>query len=262
MRLSCNGCRVLRKGCSESCVLRPCLQWITSAESQANATAFLAKFYGRTGLINLICNGPQHMRPVMFRSLLYDACGRMLDPIFGSVGLVWSGNWAVCQAGVESILRGDSASHVVPMEAMAGELHRVKAKDRFKGVSRAKPRRKQRKSALINNHIVSSSKSDGWCKVTNSSQRAEDNGKTTTEQERNEFLSPDQVEMEHCHDLIWNLETSHPEAEAPRNALKLELTLGSLGPTSSPSCPTHILLADNLRCSEAQLNQCMEKCLP
>lgn len=63
MRMSCNGCRVLRKGCSENCSIRPCLQWIKSPESQANATVFLAKFYGRAGLMNLINAGPEHLRP-------------------------------------------------------------------------------------------------------------------------------------------------------------------------------------------------------
>ncbi|KHN24937.1 LOB domain-containing protein 41 [Glycine soja] len=63
MRMSCNGCRVLRKGCSENCSIRPCLQWIKSPESQANATVFLAKFYGRAGLMNLVNAGPEHLRP-------------------------------------------------------------------------------------------------------------------------------------------------------------------------------------------------------
>lgn len=63
MRMSCNGCRVLRKGCGEDCTIRPCLQWIKSPESQAHATMFLAKFYGRAGLINLINAGPNHQRP-------------------------------------------------------------------------------------------------------------------------------------------------------------------------------------------------------
>nr|CAB3495521.1 unnamed protein product [Digitaria exilis] len=40
--MSCNGCRVLRKGCSESCVLRPCLQWIDAADAQGHATVFAA----------------------------------------------------------------------------------------------------------------------------------------------------------------------------------------------------------------------------
>ncbi|CAL5367635.1 unnamed protein product [Camellia sinensis] len=48
--MSCNGCRVLRKGCSENCILRPCLQWIDSPESQGHATVFVAKFFGRAGL--------------------------------------------------------------------------------------------------------------------------------------------------------------------------------------------------------------------
>ncbi|KAL2945396.1 LOB domain-containing protein 41 [Bienertia sinuspersici] len=63
MRTSCNGCRVLRKGCSDDCVIRPCLQWMKSADAQANATVFLAKFYGRAGLLNLLNAGPNHLRP-------------------------------------------------------------------------------------------------------------------------------------------------------------------------------------------------------
>ncbi|TKW13229.1 hypothetical protein SEVIR_5G086500v4 [Setaria viridis] len=106
MRMSCNGCRVLRKGCSDNCAIRLCLQWIRSPDAQGNATVFLAKFYGRAGLINLIAAGPEHVRPAIFRSLLYEACGRMLNPVYGSVGLLWSGNWKLCQSAVESVLRG------------------------------------------------------------------------------------------------------------------------------------------------------------
>ncbi|KAJ9140739.1 hypothetical protein P3X46_031347 [Hevea brasiliensis] len=106
MRMSCNGCRVLRKGCSDDCAIRPCLQWIKSSDSQANATLFLAKFYGRAGLINLIEAGPPHLRPAVFSSLLYEACGRIVNPVYGSVGLLWSGNWAHCQAAVDAVLRG------------------------------------------------------------------------------------------------------------------------------------------------------------
>ncbi|KAG4926722.1 hypothetical protein JHK85_053208 [Glycine max] len=70
MRMSCNGCRVLRKGCSEDCSIRPCLQWIKNPESQANATVFLAKFYGRAGLMNLINAGPESLRPGSHFSIL------------------------------------------------------------------------------------------------------------------------------------------------------------------------------------------------
>ncbi|KAL6190309.1 hypothetical protein ACLB2K_036707 [Fragaria x ananassa] len=106
MRTSCNGCRVLRKGCSENCEIRPCIKWIKSPESQANATLFLAKFYGRAGLLNLINAGAQHQRPGIFKSLLYEACGRIVNPTFGSVGLLSSGNWVQCQAAVDAVLAG------------------------------------------------------------------------------------------------------------------------------------------------------------
>ncbi|KAK9091268.1 hypothetical protein Sjap_024445 [Stephania japonica] len=170
MRMSCNGCRVLRKGCSENCSIRPCLQWIKSPESQANATVFLAKFYGRAGLMNLINSGPDHLRPAIFRSLLYEACGRIVNPIYGSVGLLWSGSWHLCQAAVESVLKGapimqipaDAAAatalptvappkaaydirHVSKDEnssasaAAAPELHKVRTRSRFKRAGAAKP---------------------------------------------------------------------------------------------------------------------------
>lgn len=105
--MSCNGCRVLRKGCSDWCTIRPCLEWIKSPEAQANATVFLAKFYGRAGLLNLLAAGSDSLRPALFRSLLYEACGRMVNPIYGSVGLLWSGQWEACQAAVEAVLKGN-----------------------------------------------------------------------------------------------------------------------------------------------------------
>uniref|UniRef100_K4AEN9 LOB domain-containing protein n=1 Tax=Setaria italica TaxID=4555 RepID=K4AEN9_SETIT len=62
--MSCNGCRVLRKGCSEGCVLRPCLQWIDAADAQGHATVFVAKFFGRAGLLSFISAVPDAQRPV------------------------------------------------------------------------------------------------------------------------------------------------------------------------------------------------------
>ncbi|KAJ6878645.1 LOB domain-containing protein 38-like [Populus alba x Populus x berolinensis] len=136
--MSCNGCRVLRKGCSETCVLRSCLHWISTPEAQGNATLFLAKFFGRSDLISLISAVPESQRPgmyklintpnriytfihveghelilpflfvVLFQSLLFEACGRTVNPVNGAVGLLWSGNWHVCQAAVESVLSGET----------------------------------------------------------------------------------------------------------------------------------------------------------
>ncbi|XP_035820746.1 LOB domain-containing protein 38 isoform X1 [Zea mays] len=63
--MSCNGCRMLRKGCSDACVLRPSLQWIDGgAEAQGHATAFVAKFFGRAGLMSLLTAVPEPQRPV------------------------------------------------------------------------------------------------------------------------------------------------------------------------------------------------------
>ncbi|KAG2312832.1 hypothetical protein Bca4012_027401 [Brassica carinata] len=77
MRISCNGCRVLRKGCNQDCTIRP------------------------SGLLNLIDSGSDHLRPGHFSM-------RRVD---GSVGLMWSGNWAQCQAAVDAVLDGLPITH-------------------------------------------------------------------------------------------------------------------------------------------------------
>lgn len=104
--MSCNGCRVLRKGCSDACILRPCLQWIESPEAQGYATVFVAKFFGRAGLMSFISGVPETQRPALFQSLLFEACGRTINPVKGAVGLLWSGDWHLCQEAVETVLRG------------------------------------------------------------------------------------------------------------------------------------------------------------
>ncbi|XVE95017.1 hypothetical protein REPUB_Repub02eG0059800 [Reevesia pubescens] len=104
--MSCNGCRVLRKGCSETCVLRSSLRWIESPEAQGNATLFLAKFFGRSDLLSLISSVPEPQRPALFQSLLFEACGRTVNPVNGAVGLLSNGNWNICQSSVETVLQG------------------------------------------------------------------------------------------------------------------------------------------------------------
>ncbi|KAL7614707.1 LOB domain-containing protein 37 [Lactuca sativa] len=104
--MSCNGCRVLRKGCSDSCILRPCLQWIDTPEAQGHATVFVAKFFGRAGLMSFISAVPETQRPSLFQSLLFEAAGRTVNPVNGAVGLLWTGNWHLCQASVDTVLRG------------------------------------------------------------------------------------------------------------------------------------------------------------
>nr|KAJ0198378.1 hypothetical protein LSAT_V11C700375590 [Lactuca sativa] len=100
----CNGCRILRKGCNENCILRQSLCAIESAQAQANATLFVAKFFGRAGLMSFLSSVPEHQRP---------ACGRTVNPVNGAVGLLWTGNWHVCESAVATVLRGGSI-HPMP----------------------------------------------------------------------------------------------------------------------------------------------------
>ncbi|XP_076919217.1 LOB domain-containing protein 37-like [Bidens hawaiensis] len=104
--MSCNGCRVLRKGCNENCILRQSLTAIESAQAQANATVFVAKFFGRAGLLSFLSAVPEYQRPALFQSLLFEACGRTVNPVNGAVGLLWTGNWHLCQSAVATVLRG------------------------------------------------------------------------------------------------------------------------------------------------------------
>ncbi|RXH87457.1 hypothetical protein DVH24_034357 [Malus domestica] len=151
--MSCNGCRVLRKGCSDNCILRQCLQWMEDPQAQAHATVFVAKFFGRSGLFSFINAVSESQRPGIYKvfpyqikfevcayrrshcntlflhddlssmqkylsmqwtsdlnrhmcSLIFEAVGRTINPVNGATGLLLSGKWDVCQAAIETVLRG------------------------------------------------------------------------------------------------------------------------------------------------------------
>lgn len=245
--MSCNGCRVLRKGCSDDCSIRPCLQWIKSPESQANATVFLAKFYGRAGLMNLVNAGPENLRPAIFRSLLYEACGRIVNPIYGSVGLLWSGRWQLCQNAVEAVLKGSPIVQIAsndaeetnngpPLKAYdirhvskdensggSNELHRIRTRCRFKK-SGCKGKTKTKTGPVL---IGSCDEESGHDEVNNRSSSHE----STLSHQSEEAAHV--VDGESCHD-----ETAEGSAPAPAPApvkaemdesaatIELELTLG------------------------------------
>ncbi|KAL5561358.1 hypothetical protein UlMin_031105 [Ulmus minor] len=120
--MSCNGCRVLRKGCSDNCMLRQCLQWIESPQAQAHATLFVAKFFGRAGLMSFIAAVPEKQRPALFQSLLYESVGRTVNPVNGAVGLLWTGNWNFCQSAVETVLRGGALGMLSESVGGGGEF--------------------------------------------------------------------------------------------------------------------------------------------
>ncbi|KAI3803746.1 hypothetical protein L1987_31908 [Smallanthus sonchifolius] len=120
--MSCNGCRVLRKGCNDNCILRHSLHGICTPQAQANATVFVAKFFGRAGLMSFLASVPESQRPALFQSLLFEACGRTVNPVNGAVGLLWTGNWHVCQSAVETVLHGGSI-HAMPELFSVGSTH-------------------------------------------------------------------------------------------------------------------------------------------
>ncbi|KAG6406862.1 hypothetical protein SASPL_134474 [Salvia splendens] len=91
--MSCSGCRILRRGCSDHCILRPCLDWIPVSK--------------RSYLLTFIASIPVSKRSALFQSLLYDACGRTVNPVNGVVGLLTTGNWYICHAAVETVLAGE-----------------------------------------------------------------------------------------------------------------------------------------------------------
>ncbi|XP_019225599.1 PREDICTED: LOB domain-containing protein 37-like isoform X2 [Nicotiana attenuata] len=58
----------------------------------------------------------------LFQSLLYEAAGRTVNPVNGVVGLLWTGNWHVCQAAVETVLRGGTLSPIPELFGKSSEL--------------------------------------------------------------------------------------------------------------------------------------------
>lgn len=84
----------------------------------------------------------------IFRSLLYEACGRIANPIYGSVGFLWSGSWQLCQAAVDSVLKGEPIKPITSEAAanerapplMAYDIRHVAKDDNLKETQQAKTR--------------------------------------------------------------------------------------------------------------------------
>ena len=69
----------------------------------------------------------------VFKSLMYEACGRIVNPAYGSLGLFWTGEWARCQAAVDAVLTGTEINAVEPSDWQArgtrGSEHVLVARD-------------------------------------------------------------------------------------------------------------------------------------
>ncbi|KAH7849910.1 hypothetical protein Vadar_024830 [Vaccinium darrowii] len=79
---------------------------VDNPQAQSNATLFVSKFFGRSDLMSFIAAVSEKNRPSLFRSLLFEACGRTVNPVNGALGLLSTGNWHLCQVAVQTVLSG------------------------------------------------------------------------------------------------------------------------------------------------------------
>ncbi|RLN18728.1 LOB domain-containing protein 37-like [Panicum miliaceum] len=96
---------------------------------------------------------PMWMDAALFRSLLYEACGRTINPVSGAIGLMWTGNWDLCQAAADAVLRGESlrALSTIPaaftdrdMDGLYGNVGAAAASSSSPENSSSAPSRKRR----------------------------------------------------------------------------------------------------------------------
>lgn len=126
----------------------------------------------------------------IFRSLLYDACGRLVNPVYGSAGLLWSGNWQLCQNAVEAVLRGDPITQTIAIDAADAEVnngpplkaydirhvpkdennsinhHRVKNRFRFKRTAGKELNRSISRDASFGHHLQAVMNGEGGSRET------------------------------------------------------------------------------------------------
>ena len=98
----------------------------------------------------------------MFQSLLFEACGRTANPVNGAVGLLWTGNWHVCQAAVETVLRGGTLRAIpelmAPTIPAANEASETTCTDMWKNLP-------ETATSLNSNCWFSNSRSKVSCKT-------------------------------------------------------------------------------------------------
>ncbi|KAE8694049.1 LOB domain-containing protein 38 [Hibiscus syriacus] len=73
--------------------------------------------------MSFISDVHESQRPALFQSLLFEACGRTVNPVNGAVGLLSTGNWHVCQAAVETVLHGGTPRPVPEFMAPTSEYN-------------------------------------------------------------------------------------------------------------------------------------------
>ncbi|KAI4381442.1 hypothetical protein MLD38_007512 [Melastoma candidum] len=212
--MSCNGCRVLRRGCNDECTLRQCLQGILSPDSQAVVTLFLTKFYGRDKLLKeLIQACPQDRRPEIFGSLVYEACGRIIDPVRGSIGLLMSGNGGECLAAYEAIMSGSVPTIISMLEGHGGSTNSHPSSNKIFLALKAHERRKVK--------VMAHSKRLNTRRIDSKDSRVEHGGTTLSE-------SSTEAPEVNGSDPHTTFKFGH---ESKDDVVQLKLALGT-----SPSC--------------------------
>jgi hypothetical protein len=58
----------------------------------------------------------------VFKSLLFEASGRLLNPTHGALGLFWTGQWSRCEAAVEAVLAGSNINDVTTVEGQTSSF--------------------------------------------------------------------------------------------------------------------------------------------
>ena len=115
--------------------------------------------------ISLICIA------AIFRSLLYEACGRVVNPVYGSVGMLWSGNWGECQAAVDAVLNGSPITQTSSCESLAQQpisplktydIRHVSKDPKSADIDKVKTRTRFKRSATRSKRQVDSSSYDSW----------------------------------------------------------------------------------------------------
>lgn len=153
-----------------------------------------------------------------------------MNPIYGSVGLLWSGNWQLCQAAVEAVLKGEPIKEIATDAATNGQgppfkvydiRHNSKdensaAKDTVSAdLKRAKTRRAKRDSA-----VVKSAESEG------KSGGGEASHESSLSHQSEIVAAAHEGDSKESKSNVSEVMTFSPPPDQGSGEIKLDLTLG------------------------------------
>ncbi|GAQ82540.1 Lateral organ boundaries (LOB) domain-containing protein [Klebsormidium nitens] len=82
-RSPCAACKVLRRKCTEECLLAPHFPL-----REKDKFLVLHKCYGAANLMKILADIPKYLRGDAISCLAYEAQARTLDPVYGCVGII------------------------------------------------------------------------------------------------------------------------------------------------------------------------------